>query len=964
MALAAIVVCHNHSNHLSETIAAFAQQKTPIDHLVLVSDFGNVVIAENLVGTNLIQVASKHTDDFDKAVKDAVAALSPEFKSDERNWLWLLSNRAVPQPGSLDQLFARLESAVSAAVIAPKIMDGQNPRMIREMGVSLTSRNSVFVPVADELDQGQHDHVEDVLAASLEGALVNLARVNQAGGFATKFASFAADIELAIRLRLSGSRVVIADQARVNQFDEKRKSPRFADMQLKLMYWPLWLALLFAVTVPVLVVIKSLLLLLTKQPEFIGSELAAGIRAFFTSPSILLARRNLTSKQRRALVSLRVLFASREAVKTKKIEQRHYAQLQGVSNPADSTSATSTLTVVDAVSSAPKFFASGAGWIAVLLACLSWQYWPSAASVSGPGLLTLGSDWLDLFARTGASWQPLANGFFAPSDAFNWVLLALGSITFWAPSLSIAILVFLLKPLAFAAAWRALTLVTDKFWLLTAGGLIYAFWPSFTAAQSQGRLAALVAHLLLPLFVFALARTLGFAGVKLSRQATWAWLALTALLAAALSAAAPSLAGFVAVAVFGLAIYRYRKLGYLIWLPIPMAVIWAPTVWYLAVGLGHPMALLADPGLPLATPQLSAWRLLLGGVQPDSSSPLVLALSALGVAVVLAIGLLAPWRSRSSSAFFLWLGLAAAVAAAWAFQQVQFVANGVVGSSTGEAYVNGSPQALLSVAALLAVFLLALALHENSKLLNRAGGFLASLATATGLALYFLTPSQLVFGDARVMPAIVQAEAQQKIDGQPKQIRTLVIRPQLSTDKTLNYTATLVTGDGIQQADLSVNYRFTLAKLTQSDAKFAELANIAANLVAANDTSVLSQLLKQGISYVLVPNVTAASTEVSNALDSSSQLIRVGTTEFGSLYKVNGEPTREQQAAANQDASDDYWSITKSVQLGVLLAFFLLAIPTRRRNQTTAFEDQFDSFDPADSGDGTVDNQSSFGVGR
>jgi hypothetical protein len=60
------------------------------------------------------------------------------------------------------------------------------------------------------------------------------------------------------------------------------------------------------------------------------------------------------------------------------------------------------------------------------------------------------------------------------------------------------------------------------------------------------------------------------------------------------------------------------------------------------------------------------------------------------------------------------------------------------------------------------------------------------------------------------------------------------------------------------------------------------------------------------------------------SLNSVSELDQVGKTEFGQLWRVKASDTFETKD------NQTYWSITKSVQLGILLGYFLLALPTSR----------------------------------
>ena len=119
-------------------------------------------------------------------------------------------------------------------------------------------------------------------------------------------------------------------------------------------------------------------------------------------------------------------------------------------------------------------------------------YWPKAEGLIGGAALPLGQSLQHLFARAGASWQFSGFGIAAPSDPFGWVLFALGSLTFWAPSLAVTLLIFLAKPLAYAAAWRLLSLVSKRPAVLALGAMAYALWPALSVAQQQARIGTLV----------------------------------------------------------------------------------------------------------------------------------------------------------------------------------------------------------------------------------------------------------------------------------------------------------------------------------------------------------------------------------------------------------------------------------------------------------------------------------------
>jgi hypothetical protein len=150
----------------------------------------------------------------------------------------------------------------------------------------------------------------------------------------------------------------------------------------------------------------------------------------------------------------------------------------------------------------------------------------------------------------------------------------------------------------------------------------------------------------------------------------------------------------------------------------------------------------------------------------------------------------------------------------------------------------------------------------------------------------------------------------------------LVLTPSVDSAGEKRLAAELVAGDGVHLDDLSLAYRFSIAGL--SKAKYSNIAQLVADLVSANGTPISKRLQEQHIGYVLVP--AGASSELSElgiALDSVSELETVGATDFGRLWRV-----RDPQQADQQDPSSP-WSITKAVQVIILVGFALMALPSR-----------------------------------
>jgi hypothetical protein len=167
--------------------------------------------------------------------------------------------------------------------------------------------------------------------------------------------------------------------------------------------------------------------------------------------------------------------------------------------------------------------------------------------------------------------------------------------------------------------------------------------------------------------------------------------------------------------------------------------------------------------------------------------------------------------------------------------------------------------------------------------------------------------------DDRVVPSLLDASAQ---GGSAHKL--LVVR---STGSTIS--AQLLPLGGTRLEDANVAYRYSLASLNGSSEAFKQISELVANLAAANGPAVEAGLPSSHVSYILVANdQSSASSQLSSALDSVDSIESAGLTEFGRLWRV------KVTVLAAPSPSKSPWSVTKGIQLAILVGFLLLAIPT------------------------------------
>lgn len=890
----ALLVVHNEPAAALRALAAIQKQTHQPDRIVIIDS------SENSVALPLASETISAKAKLGQIIQSGLEGV----EVDSNHWLWLVHDDSEPATTALAQLVAATENSETIAQVGALQLSTTRAREISQLGLTLSRFGEIINPVRGQRDQSQHDHVKDVFAVGTSSMLVRIDAYDLVGGLDDRAATLAADIDLSMRLRRHGFRVVVAPRAKVEHQGltlagkrgrswlggDTKTAVRKATLQLRLVHDPLPLALLYWLSLPLLTVYRMFWRLAQKRPSFLWSELRAGMWAFLTLPKRLASRSNAGKLPTKTLNPLR---ASRSEV------SQHKRQAIDAEESAQSLAAFERGDHEQENAEKVKTFTQSAGMLFMgILLALSWRQLPLQEAVTGGNALPLSQDWFAVFARAGASWQPIGQGFVAPSDPFNWVLLTVSSLTFWAPNLSLVILLWLARSFAYASAWRMLSLLTSKAWQKNLGALIYASLPVFTVAIGSGDFATIIAIVLTPWLVFAIARAagLGRSGSARSDARTWSWVGLAGVLLAAVGASAPSLVVLTLLGLGCVALTKIRRFGYLFWIPLPFAAIYLPSVLY---HIGEPLALLAEPTLAAANPsQVPTW-------------------SIWAILPILAVSVLALLTKRWVVA----LGIAGFALLAYVFEL--FVAS--------LQFPEGVQGSVPTAATFLAV--IALATHLASQLRSRIA--LVSVATALTLGLLpmaylaLIQPNQTQASDGSVVPLLLQKQAEQGTD-----LQLLVIN---QTD--FSYEVQWQPIGGLHLEDHNLAYSFSAR--TYKDATYQALAKEVGNLVSANGLADVGVLKENQIGYILVPagNQNAA---LVASLESSSLLEGAGLTPYGDLWRVVGL-----NASDVPKSSHSPWSITKVVQLGTLLGFALLAIPsrgrTRRPSDSVIFIDQSES---------------------
>ena len=832
---------------------------------------------QTVAATQIVVVEAKPGDSTDQVIDTAQQQLT-EPVADQEHFYWLLDENTRPEPTALAELLRSVERSPSLALLSPKLLDAANPRFIKELGISLTRFGAVFSPAAQQLDQAQHDSVTDILAVSSEAALIRTDLWQTLGGFDQNLTRRAAEIDFSVRARLSGFRVEVVPASKVishTPVAANARTDRRTELQLKFAFLPaLWLPLLW-LALPLWGISRALYQVAEKRLNLVWAEVGTAFGAFLTPWKLFSLHRRVDRRLLKQILSLRAGWAEVLA------QRRQQEPPLEVSAGAKSASIPSL------------------GWWLLAVAAASFAYWPSDVAVISGALAPLSESWLRVFSHAGASWQASGFGAALPADPFKWVLAAISALTFWQPSLAISLLLLLAKPIAFWGAVRLFAQFTERAAVAVIAALVFAFSTPIALSLAGGNISAVISLAIAPWLVTSLLATVDDSRSRVSWQTN---VGVAGLLLAAELAASPSSSPLWLIFGGALALTHLRLTLRLLWVLAPTAVLFGPYLLFVAVGLGHPLLLLADPGATAGSP-LKLWQAIFGVSADTSIEPSTLLTQAVNLApALLLMVLFALALLRAKRPLATWLLLAWAVA----------VALGCVLSNTSVSSVTPSlnPSAVFGIGLL--ALLTTIVLGFNQKL-GFFGSAVAVLTLLPLVATSALPTTHPTASNGRVLPAIVQA---QWAAGQ----RLNVLK--ITGQETL--LAELVNPDNQTLDGRSFGYLLSAAQRTSST-EAQSLADITANLVAGSSADIENQLAELKVGYVLTPD---SSSKIASALDSSAQLEAVGETKFGRLWRV---PSSKSNSVSPVPTQSELWSISKGIQFAVLVIFILMALPTGGR---------------------------------
>lgn len=978
------MVSHNGAGYLPRTLAALLDQTRPADAAIGVdtgSRDNSAALLERAFGKANVTSFARSKPGFGAAVKAGLAALAPA-KGSSSEWIWLLHDDAAPAPDALAELLTAVERAPSVTVAGCKQLDRDAERRLIDVGLS-TSRWAERLTLidADELDQGQYDGRSDTFAVNSAGMLVRRDVWEQLQGFDPALPGVGDDVDLCWRNWLAGNRVVVVPSARMYHVDGRPEalanpvSARKAQIHLRLKHCPAWAVPLHAVGALLGGLLRVILSVLVKEPGRGLGQLGATVAAL-VRPAALFRGRRVAARSRKVRRS--VVHGLQTPRREVWAHRRSLVEAVGVEEDDDTSPERLS---VDLLHSEPNGDAGddfaalatkergwvGTGAIAAVFLALAASVAGllglfGAPAVTGGGLLPLSPDPAAIWRTASSWWIGLGAGLPGRGDPFGYVLWLLSGLAGGDANTAMLWILLLAMPLSALGAWFAAGALTGLRRFRFAAALLWAAAPALQVALNQGRAGALLAHVMMPLLVLALLRATGSArgrGTSAAKKqalpdaadgkvlpagnmpgkpgsnGTPSWTAAAAggLALAVITASAPSLFLPLVLLIVCCGVVLGRRGRTVWWALLPAVVLFLP---FAVSTLDRPRALLADPGVPLASDAAPLWQQLLGQpleFAPDGGLANLPLFASAGVSWALFLSLLiglpvlllavtalfVPGR-RTRVTRMLWLAAVLLLAWSWLAGHVATALSGntLVVPFSGPA-VSAAACALLGAALLGADNLHRFASRPRAgvsgSVLHWVSGMVTVLLVAGPLAGMTVWGAQNALPDidggyatgALGTPRLLQPAPDRTLPATavdhglgPERSNTLVI----SADEKGGYSSSLMRGAGTTLDSLSaiaaasrINGAPGREEIRGDDDAAAATRTAVATIVAGAGVDPRLELEQLGVGFVVLKASDSAAELTANRIDAVPGLVAVGETNAGWLWRITPLST-----AAAQDA--------------------------------------------------------------
>ncbi|GHT81435.1 hypothetical protein FACS1894125_2150 [Actinomycetota bacterium] len=506
------------------------------NNLSQIVDSANTGIAEQGLKTSIIYYSHPKSSTFGDAINHLVHS---DYFDEDSDWLWMLHSDSVAQTDCLENLYKEvdpklahyLDTDVQIGVVGAKQIDPKT-QTLQNVGWKTTQFGRRIALIGeDQVDQGQYSEITDVLAVSLNGALVSMDAFDLVAGINGQI-KLNDSLDFGRRVHLAGYRVVIAAGATVEHTQQNfKKSGFFNNRRFDLIYRlatsPLYLVLPLWIFFFISSIFRAIRQLYSDEKGTF-KILAGSYAGLFSLSAIFKSRRlnanaktagKATAKERNEskearesrerLTDPKHFYASNKDVNLVRKDERMAAaaELWADFQP--------TLLEAKALKNVNKKRRVAFGATFALLVVLTVVHFASSI----PELLSGGhfvssnlaqstANFVDSFNAATSGFTDSAFGFFTPVDP---VVFPLALLTIFTGSMQITLdfIIFFAIILAGLAAWAATGAATRNNSARMIATLCWISLPVFTNAIDEGRIGVILAHILTPLVPYLVSRGLG-----------------------------------------------------------------------------------------------------------------------------------------------------------------------------------------------------------------------------------------------------------------------------------------------------------------------------------------------------------------------------------------------------------------------------------------------------------------------
>lgn len=545
--VASVLVTQGETPYLHEAVNSLLNQKVLPDQIFIVDVDDksnklddlvkgvNLAITDNSLPTAIFLIKAPSVSNFADAVYKVVEA--PEFNSTVR-WLWFLHDDVKIDSNCLYNQLTQVANSQNIVAVGAKQVAYDSNELINVGYTSSVFGKRVTKIGVGEVDQKQYDSREDVLAVSLNGMLVDTKVFITSNGINKILFKTDDSLEFSRRLRLMGYRVIVATDALIKHAQRSYKESKnfsYLTNRSKMIYrlstvnlflfLPFWLFLFISA-------FFSLISQLYKAKSLSWQVLAGSLCGLFSFRSIFYSRRlisvnilskNLTSFQlnmpKRKIYSRRNLYPL--YAKFSQIFMIFHDQSMEKKAKLWDPFSPSLLQTINLKTIRKKRNISLSILVFLLVVLTGVRFFNDFPEIFMGGhfiatdLFSTSASRVELFNASTTYFTDIDFGYKTPTDGYLLILNLL-NLPFGNLQLTLNLLILFSLLLSGLSMWVA----SGAFTRNNSGRIcISMFWaacPSFIFILSDGNIGNILAHIILPFFIYLILRSMNIVKTDLN----------------------------------------------------------------------------------------------------------------------------------------------------------------------------------------------------------------------------------------------------------------------------------------------------------------------------------------------------------------------------------------------------------------------------------------------------------------